>query len=62
LASYPGLPCAISWSAILIVAIVLCVKADTRDLVLGRGKALSIVSLGCLAAFLALTLFGWSFT
>ena len=62
LASYPGLPCAISWSAILIVAIVLCTKADTRDLVLGRGKVLSLVSLGCLATFLALALVGWSFT
>jgi hypothetical protein len=62
MASYPGLPCAVSWSAILIVAVVLCAKAETRDLILGRGKVLSLVSLGCLAAFLALTLVGWSFT
>jgi hypothetical protein len=62
LAAYPGLPCAISWSAILVVAIVLCAKADTRDMVLGRGKVLSLVSLGCLVVFLALTLVGWSFT
>jgi hypothetical protein len=62
MASYPGLPCIVSWSAILIVAIVLCLKAETRDLVLGRGKVLSAVSLGCLALFMALTLVGWSFT
>jgi len=62
MASYPGLPCAISWTAILIVSVVLCLKADTRDMVLGRGKVLSIVSLGCLALFLTLTLVGWSFT
>jgi len=62
MASYPGLPCAVSWSAILIVAVVLCAKAETRDLILGRGKVLSLVSLGCLAAFLALTLVGWSVT
>ena len=62
LASYPGLPCAVSWSAILIVSVVLCIKADTRDLVLGRGRVLSLLSLGCLTAFLALTLVGWSFT
>lgn len=62
LASYPGLPCAVSWTAILTVAIVLCLKADTRDMVLGRGKVLSLVSLGCLCVFIALTLVGWSFT
>jgi hypothetical protein len=60
LSQYPGLPCAISWGAVLIVAVVLCIKAETRDLLLGRGKVLSLVSLGVLAFFLALTLFGWS--
>jgi hypothetical protein len=62
LSRYPGLPCAVSWSAILFVAIVLCLKAETRDLLLGRGKALSAVSLGALAIFLALTLLSWSLT
>lgn len=59
---YPGLPCAVSWCAILIVGIVLCAKAETRDLLLGNGKTLSIVSLSMLTLFLALTLMGWSFT
>jgi hypothetical protein len=59
---YPGLPCAVSWGAILIVAVVLCWKTETRDLLLGRGKALSAVSLSVLAIFLALTLLGWSLT
>jgi hypothetical protein len=59
---YPGLPCAVSWSAILIVAVVLCFKAETRDLLLGRGRVLSAVSLGVLAIFLMLTLVGWSVT
>jgi len=62
LARYPGLPCAVSWSAILIVAVVLCLKAETRDLLLGRGKVLTGVSLGMLTLFLALTLLGWSRT
>lgn len=62
LAHYPGLPLIVSWSAILIVAVVLCVKAETRDLLLGRGKALTGVSLGMLTIFLALTLLGWSWT
>lgn len=62
LAQYPGLPCAISWGGVLIVAIVLCVKAETRNCLLGRGKALSLVSLGALALFLMFTLVGWSLT
>lgn len=62
LTQYPGLPCAISWGAILIVAIVLCCRAETRNLLLGDGKALSLVSLCALATFLALTLVGWSLT
>jgi len=62
LSRYPGLPCAVSWSAILIVAIVLSYKAETRDLLLGRGKVLSGVSLGLLAIFIMLTLLGWSIT
>jgi hypothetical protein len=62
LSQYPGLPSAISWSAILIVAAVLCIKGETRDLLLGRGKALSVVSLSALAFILALTLIGWSLT
>jgi hypothetical protein len=62
LTRYPGLPCVVSWSAILIVAVVLCLKAETRDLLLGRGKVLTGVSLGMLTLFLALTLLGWSWT
>ncbi len=62
LARYPGLPCAISWGAILMVAVVLCIKAETRELLLGKGKVLSAVSVGILMIFLALTLVGWSLT
>ena len=60
LSRYPGLPCAVSWGGVLLVAVVLCLKAETRDCLLGRGKTLSLVSLGALAVFLMLTLFGWS--
>jgi hypothetical protein len=41
---------------------VLCCKAETRNLLLGNGKTLSLVSLGALAMFMALTLIGWSLT
>ncbi len=60
LSQYPGLPCAVSWGAVLLVAVVLCIKAETRNLLLGKGKALSLVSLGVLTLFLTLTLLGWS--
>jgi len=60
--NHPGLPSAISWGAILIVATVLCCRAETRNLLLGNGKTLSLVSLGVLAMFVALTLVGWSLT
>lgn len=62
LSRYPGLPSAVSWSAILLVAVVLCLKAETRDLLLGRGIVLTGVSLGILTIFLALTLVAWSVT
>jgi hypothetical protein len=62
LSRYPGLPSTVSWSAVLLVACVLCCKAETRDSLLGRGKALSVVSLGTLSLVLALTLVGWSLT
>jgi hypothetical protein len=60
LAHYPGLPSAISWGGVLIVAIVLCVKGETRNCLLGKGKALSLISLGALALFLVCALLGWS--
>jgi len=34
--------------------------AETRNLLLGNGKTLSLVSLAALAGFMALTLVGWS--
>ena len=57
---YPGLPCAVSWGGVLLVTIVLCAKAETRDALLGHGKTLALVSLSVLTLFLALTLVGWS--
>lgn len=60
ISQYPGLPCAISWGGVLLVAVVLCVKTETRDCLLGKGRMLSLVSLGVVALFLMLTLYGWS--
>ncbi|HJZ63245.1 MAG TPA: hypothetical protein VKD70_02925 [Candidatus Acidoferrum sp.] len=62
LATHPGLPALVSWSAILVACALLCVNAETREMLLGRGKALSIVSIGVLALVFGLTVFGWSLT
>jgi hypothetical protein len=62
LSRYPGLPCVVSWSAMVVVAVVLGFRGETRDRLLGRGKALLVVSLSALALFLGLTVFGWSRT
>jgi hypothetical protein len=62
LARYPGLPGAISWGGVLLVAIVLCLKTDTRERLLGQGKTLALMSLSTLALFLLLTLFAWHLT
>jgi hypothetical protein len=62
LGRYPGLPSAISWTAVLVVAVILCIKSETRDRILGHGKILSLVSLSALAVLLTLTLLGWSLT
>ena len=61
-ATHPGLPAMVSGGAILIACALLCANSETRDMLLGRGKALSIVSLSILALVFSLTLFGWSLT
>jgi len=62
LANHPGLQALVSWSAILIACALLCANSETRDMLLGRGKALSMVSLGAVILVLSLTVVGWSLT
>jgi hypothetical protein len=57
---YAGLPCLLAWGAVLVVTALLCVNAESRDRLLGHGKALSLVSLGLLLLVLTMTLVGWS--
>lgn len=59
---YPGLPALVAWSVILVVVVLLCIDAESRDYLLGDGKVLSIVSLSMLTAVLAMTLVGWVVT
>jgi hypothetical protein len=57
---HPGLPSALAWGAVLFVMILLCLNSETRDLLLGHGKILSLVSFGLLLFLLVLTILGWS--
>ena len=59
---YPGVPCLLAWGVVLVVAVLLCSNAESRDRLLGHGKALSLVSLGALLLVLTMALVGWSIT
>ena len=61
-ATHPGLPALVSWSAILVACALLCANAETRDMILGRGKVLSVVSLSVMILVLSLSVVGWSLT
>jgi hypothetical protein len=59
---YPGVPPLLAWAVVLIVVVLLCTNAESRDYLLGHGKALSVVSAGLLFLFLTMTVVGWSLT
>lgn len=55
-----GLPATLAWATAGFVLALLCGHRQTRDSLLGHGKALSLISLGALVSVLAFTLIGWS--
>jgi hypothetical protein len=57
---HPGVPILLAWGVVLLVTALLCINAESRDYLLGHGKALSVVSLSLLLLVLTLTLVGWS--
>lgn len=59
---YPGVPVLLAWCAVLVVTVLLCINAESRDYLLGHYKALSVFSLCLLSLVLTLTLVGWSVT
>jgi hypothetical protein len=59
---YSGLPATLAWATVGFVLALLCGHRQTRDSLLGHGKALSLISLGALITVLAITLLGWSLT
>jgi len=59
---HPGVPCLLAWAAVLTVTVLLCINAESRDRLLGHGKALSLMSLGLLLLVLTMTVVGWALT
>jgi hypothetical protein len=57
---YPGVPSLLAWGVVLLVTVLLCSNAESRDYLLGHGKALSVVSLSLLLLVLTMTIVGWS--
>ena len=43
---YPGVPAALAWAVVLVVVVLLCSDAESRDYLLGHGKALSVCERG----------------
>jgi hypothetical protein len=59
---YPGVPALLAWAVVLVVMVLLCADAESRDYLLGHGKMLSVVSVGMLLVVLTMTVVGWSVT
>jgi len=47
---------------VLVVLVLLCADAESRDYLLGHGKVLSLVSVGLLLVVLTMTMLGWATT
>ena len=57
---YPGVPILLAWLVVLVVLVLICMNAESRDYLLGHGKVLSVVCLSALLLVLSLSLAGWS--
>ena len=45
-------------AVVLVVLVLLCIDAESRDYLLGHGKVLSLVSMGLLMVVLTMTMVG----
>ncbi len=59
---HAGLPATMAWGVVLAVILLLCGEPQSRDTLLGHGKALSLVCSGILLLVLSLTVVCWSLT
>lgn len=57
---HPGVPALLAWAVVLLVAALLCADAESRDYLLGHGRALSVISTGVLLVVLGMTVWGWT--
>jgi hypothetical protein len=62
MAKYPGVPSLAAWAVVLLVIVLLCINSESRDYLLGHGKALSVISLGLLLLVVTMTVVSWSVT
>lgn len=62
IAKYPGVPPLLAWGVVLLVVVLLCINSESRDYLLGHGKALSLVSIGLLLLVVTMTVVSWSIT
>ena len=51
-----------AWAVVLVVLVILCADAESRDYLLGHGKVLSVMSMGLLLVVLTMTMLGWAVT
>ena len=59
-AKYPGGPTLFAWVVVLAVIVLLCTSTESRDYLIGHGKALSLISLWLLLLVVTFTVIGWS--
>jgi hypothetical protein len=59
---YPGGPTLLAWALVLGVVVLLCINSESRDYLLGHGKALSVISLALLLVVMTITVVSWSLT
>jgi hypothetical protein len=57
---HPGVPAALAWGSIVLVTLLLCTNAETRNRLLGRGPTLGLVGLSSLLLVFGMALAGWA--
>jgi hypothetical protein len=62
MARYPGMPSIAAWGVVLVVMVLLCINSESRDYLLGHGKALSVISVALLLIVMTMTVVSWSVT
>ena len=55
-------PVLLAWAVVLVVLVLLCADAESRDYLLGHGKVLSVTSVGLLVLVLTMMMLGWAVT